>query len=135
MGISHGVRKSTNQKVISIIGDGTFFHGGVSGLINAVYNKSNFLIIVLDNRITAMTGHQPNPGMGKTAMGEDSEEVKIEDIAKASGVKNIKVLDPINSEEFEQAVKDFLPMENVSMIVCRRVCALLDKRQKGGSGE
>jgi len=132
MGISHGVKKATNQKVISLIGDGTFFHAGIPGLINAVYNKSNPLIIVLDNRITAMTGHQTNPGVGKTGMGEVTEELKVADIAKACGVKHIKVLDQGNMKEFEETVKDFLEKDEVSLIVCRRICALLAQRQKNG---
>lgn len=130
MGISHGVSKSSGQKIISIIGDGTFFHSGIHGLINAVYNKSNPLIIVLDNRITAMTGHQQNPGMGKTATGDTVEELKIEQIAQACGVKNIKVLDPINMQDFESTIKDFLQKDEVSVIVCRRICALLERRMK-----
>ena len=133
MGISHGVSKSTNQKVVSIIGDGTFFHAGIPGMVNAVYNKSNPLIIVLDNRITAMTGHQQNPGMGKTLMGGDVEMVKIEEVAKACGVKHIKVLDPQNMKEFEDAIKEFLQKDEVSVIVCRLVCALLKRRLKNNS--
>lgn len=129
MGISHGVSKSSGQKIISIIGDGTFFHAGIPGLINAVYNKSNPLIVVLDNRITAMTGHQQNPGMGKTAMGDDVEELKIEEIARACGVKHIKVLDPINMQELENTIKEFLQKNEVSLIVCRRICALIAKKQ------
>ncbi|MEK7658416.1 MAG: thiamine pyrophosphate-dependent enzyme [Patescibacteria group bacterium] len=129
LGISHGVKKSTNQKVISIMGDGTFFHAGIPALINTTYNKSNPLIIITDNRITAMTGHQQNPGMGKTAMTEDAEELKIEEIARACGVKHIKVLDPINVKEFEDTVKEFLEKDEVSIIICKRICALLEKRQ------
>ncbi|MFH1968116.1 MAG: thiamine pyrophosphate-dependent enzyme, partial [bacterium] len=144
MGISHGVAKSLEKKaegpeprrrVISIIGDGTFFHAGIPGLINAVYNKSNPLIVVLDNRITAMTGHQQNPGMGKTLMGEDVEEIKIEEITKACGVKHIKVLDPINMKELEGAIKEFLQKDEVSVIICRRICALLERRQKREHGK
>ncbi len=130
LGISHGVKKSTNQKVISLIGDGTFFHSGIAGMINAVYNKSNPLIILLDNRITAMTGHQTNPGVGKTNMGEETVMLLPEEIAKACGVKNIKVLDPINVKELENSIKEFLNKEEVSLIVCRRICALLEKRQQ-----
>lgn len=130
LGISHGVKKSTDQKVISLMGDGTFFHGGIPALVNAVYNKSNPLVIILDNRITAMTGHQQNPGMGKTGAGEDTEELKIEEIVKACGVKNIKVLDPANSKELEDTVKEFLQKSEVSVIICRRICALLERRQK-----
>jgi len=130
MGISHGVSKSSKQKIISIIGDGTFFHAGIPGLINVVYNKSNPLIVVLDNRTTAMTGHQQNPGMGKTLMGENAEELEISEIAKSCGVKHIKVLDPINIKELEGAVKEFLQKDEVSIIVCKRICALLERRQK-----
>jgi len=138
LGISHGVSKSlrsnsgqaTSQKVISIMGDGTFFHSGIAPLINAVYNKSNPLVVIVDNRITAMTGHQPNPGMGKTLMGETTEELQIEDIVKACKVKNVKVLDPINMQEFESTVKDFLTKDEVSVIICKRICALLERRQK-----
>lgn len=130
LGISHGVSKSSGQKVISIIGDATFFHSGIPALVNAVYNKSNPLVVVLDNRITAMTGQQPNPGMGKTLMGESTEELKIEEIAKACGVKNIKVLDPINIQELESTVKKFLAKEEISLIICKRICALLAKSQK-----
>ena len=129
LGISHGIKKSTNQKVISIMGDGTFFHSGMASLVNSVYNGSNPLLVILDNRITAMTGHQPNPGMGKTLMGDTTEELRIEEIAKACGVKNIKVLDPINMQELEGTVKEYLAKDEPSLIVCKRVCALLAKRQ------
>lgn len=134
MGISHGVSKSTRQKVISIIGDGTFFHAGIPGLINAVYNKSNPLIIVLDNRITAMTGHQQNPGMGKTLTGEDVDEIEIADVASSCGVKNIKVLDPLNMKELESTLKEFLQKDEVSLIICKRICALLESRLKRNPG-
>jgi indolepyruvate ferredoxin oxidoreductase alpha subunit len=132
IGIGHGIKKSTDQKVIAVMGDGTFFHSGIAGLINAVYNKSNPLMIVLDNRITAMTGHQTNPGMGKTLMGEDTQELSIEEIVKSCGVKNVKVLDPANMQEFENTVKEFLDKDEISLIVCKKICALLAKRQKNG---
>lgn len=130
LGISHGVKKSTNQKVIAILGDGTFFHAGISGLINTIYNKSNPLIIVCDNRITAMTGHQQNPGTGKNLMGQDVVEIKIEEVVRACGVKNVKTLDPINREELENTIKEFLEKEDVSVIICKRICAILARRQK-----
>jgi indolepyruvate ferredoxin oxidoreductase alpha subunit len=137
IGIAHGISKaegpegvpSGSRRVISFMGDGTFFHSGIAGLVNAVYNKSNPLMIVMDNRITAMTGHQPNPGMGINLMGEPAPELQIADIAKACGVKNIKVLDPINQKEFENTIKEFLNKDEISLIVCKRVCALLAKRQ------
>ena len=130
IGIAHGVSKSTKQKTVAMMGDGTFFHSGIAGMVNAVYNQSNPLMVVLDNRITAMTGHQVNPGMGKTLMGENTKELSIEEIAKACGVKNIKVLDPINIKDFEEVIKEFLQKDEISLIVCKRICKLLENRQK-----
>jgi len=129
LGISHGVSKATGQKVTTLMGDGTFFAAGIPALINTVYNKSNPLLIVLDNRITAMTGHQVNPGMGKDLMGEPAEELQIADIAKACGVKNIKVLNPSNIQELDATIKEFLEKDTVSVIVCKLICALLARRQ------
>ena len=130
IGIAHGVKKSSNQKVISIMGDGTFFHSGISGLINASYNKSNPLMIILDNRITAMTGHQQNPGMGKDGMLELAPELDIETIVKSLGVKNVKTLDGTNAKELEETIKEFQEKEEVSVIIFKRICALLERRQK-----
>jgi len=135
LGLAHGIKKNTKQKVISIMGDGTFFHSGMAGLVNAVYNKSNPLVVVLDNRITAMTGHQVNPGMGKTLMGEGTEELRIEKIAEAFGVKHIKVLDPKNMQELENTVKEFLDKDEISLIICKRICALLARRQDSDKHE
>src|SRR3989338_1275306 len=133
IGIAHGITKTTKQKVIAFIGDGTFFHAGIPALINAVYNKSNPLIIVFDNRITAMTGLQPNPGMGKTGMGEDTVEIKIEEVARACGVKHLKVIDYAeNPREMTATIKEFLAKDEVSMIVARHPCWLLEKRSASG---
>ncbi len=121
IGIGHGIKKaSPNQKLISFIGDGTFFHAGFPAILNSVYNKSNQLVIILDNRITAMTGHQPNPG----------SEIKIEDILKAIKIKNIAVID--QEEQYNQLVKTikrFLDKKELSVIIARRVCGLLAKKQ------
>lgn len=130
IGVSHGISKSTSQKVIAFIGDSTFFHAGIPALINTVYNKSNPLIIVLDNRITAMTGHQPNPGMGKTGMGENVEEIKIEEIVRACGVKHVKVLDPINFQEFQETVKEYLNKDETAVIIVKRICAYYARKIK-----
>jgi len=121
-GIAHGIKKATKQKLISFVGDSSFFHAGIPALINAVYNKSNPLIIILDNRATAMTGHQPHPGVGKTGMGEKVKEIKIEDIVRACGVKNLKVIDPGNQKEMVDTIKEFLKKNEVSVIVARRPC-------------
>ncbi len=138
-GISHGIRKAgletgSEQKVISFIGDSTFFHAGIPALIDMVVNKSNVLVIVMDNRITAMTGHQPHAGTGITGMGDPTVHVKIEDIAKACGVKNVKVVDPYNIKEMESTVKEFLKNDTVSVIVSKRRCYLLDYKDKTRKG-
>lgn len=122
VGIAHGIKKSTKQKLITFVGDSSFFHASIPALINAVFNKSSPLIIILDNRTTAMTGHQPNPGVGKTGMGDTAPEIKIEDIVRACGVKNLKVVDQQNVKEFEETVKDFLEKEEVSVIIARHPC-------------
>ena len=122
IGIAHGIKKSTNQKLITFIGDSTFFHSGIPALINTVFNRSNPLIIVLDNQTTAMTGLQPHPGAPSTPNG-----IKIEDIIKACGVKNWKVIDPINQKEFVQVVKNFLNKKEVSVIIARRPCIWIKK--------
>ncbi len=122
IGIGHGIKKASGnkQKLIAFIGDSTFFHAGMPAIANAVYNKSNPLIIVMDNRITAMTGHQPNP----------SQDIAIENVVKGLGVKHIKVIDPKNIDELRATIKDFLNKDEVSVIVAKRICALLEKRLK-----
>ena len=130
IGIAHGIKKAGNQKLISFIGDSTFFHSGIPSLINTVFNKSNPLIILLDNQTTAMTGHQTNPGLGKTGMGEEAPIISLENIITACGVKNLKVVDPINMAEMEQTIKEFIVKDEVSVIIARRTCWLLSQRAK-----
>jgi indolepyruvate ferredoxin oxidoreductase alpha subunit len=124
-GVAHGISKMTKQKVICFVGDSSFFHAGIPALINTVFNQSNPLIIILENRTTAMTGHQPHPGVG------DGKAINIEDIVKACGIKNVKVIDQVeNQKEFEETLKEFLEKEEVSVIVARHICALLEKKKK-----
>ncbi len=122
IGIAHGIKKATGQKLITFIGDSTFFHAGIPALINTVFNKSNPLIIVMNNQTTAMTGHQPHPGAPAKPDG-----IKIENIVKACGVKNLKVIDPIKQKEFINTVKKFLNKKEVSVIIARRPCIQIKK--------
>jgi len=117
VGIAHGIKKATGQKLITFIGDSTFFHAGIPALINTIYNKSNPLIIILDNQTTAMTGHQPHPGAPPIPDG-----IKIENIVRGCGVKNLKIIDPINQKEFISTIKEFLNKKEVSIIIARRPC-------------
>jgi indolepyruvate ferredoxin oxidoreductase alpha subunit len=123
--VAHGISKMTKQKIICFVGDSSFFHAGIPALINTVFNQSNPLIIIMHNRTTAMTGHQPHPGVG------DGKAINIEDIVKACGIKNVKVIDQVeNQKEFEEALKEFLEKDEVSVIIARHICALLEKKKK-----
>lgn len=133
-GIVHGIKKVSNQKAIVFLGDSTFFHAGLPGLVNIVYNKSNPLIIILDNRITAMTGHQPNPSMGITGMGEPTKEIAIEDAVKGLGIKNVKVVDPYNIKEMIETIREFLNKDEPAVIVAKRECRLLTLRNMRKKG-
>ncbi|MFH1229518.1 MAG: indolepyruvate ferredoxin oxidoreductase subunit alpha [Candidatus Aenigmatarchaeota archaeon] len=133
-GVAHGIKKTTDQKTIAFLGDSTFFHSGIPPLINAVYNKSNQLVIILDNRITAMTGHQPNPGMGLTAMGESTKAIDIEGIVRSLGVESVKVVDPFNLSEMISTIKEFLNADKLSVIIAKRECQLVAARRKKEQG-
>jgi indolepyruvate ferredoxin oxidoreductase alpha subunit len=126
IGIAHGIKKATNpgggQKLITFIGDSSFFHSGVPALVNAVYNKSNPLVIILNNETTAMTGHQPHPVSAGSTSG-----IKIENVVRALGVNFVKTLDPVNQEEFAQTVKEFLTKDEVSVIISAHPCKFVNK--------
>jgi len=134
VGVSHGIKKATNQKVISFIGDSTFFHAGMPGLINTVFNKSNPLIIILDNRYTAMTGHQPHPGTGYTGMREETKPLDIEKVVRGFGIKNVETIDPFDVEKMKVTIKKFLDSKEVSVIVAKRECQLMAVRRMKKEG-
>ena len=123
IGIAHGIKKvNPRQKLISFVGDASLFHSGIPALINAVHNKSNPLIIIMDNKTTAMTGQQPHPGVEKTGMGEKTYKIKIEDVCRVFGVKNLKIIDPINQQKFIETIRNFLELNETSVIIARRPC-------------
>ena len=113
------------SKSVCVIGDSTFIHSGVTGLIDIAYNKGISTVIILDNSITGMTGHQQNPTTGKTLKGDIVEKVSIEKICEAAGVKRIRVVDPFDMKETERVIKEELAAEEPSVIITRRPCALL----------
>ena len=129
IGLANGFAHTLEKQVpIAIIGDSTFFHSGVTGLINAVYNKSPQLIIVLDNRVTAMTGEQPNPGSGINALGEPAPTVKVEEIAKAVGIEYVDVFDPFEIKDgtnaMYKALKYVVENRKPAIVIAKRACAL-----------
>ena len=113
------------DKAVAVIGDSTFIHSGITGLINIAYNATNSTVIVLDNSITGMTGHQNNPANGFNIKGDPASAVSIEQLAKAVGIDRVRVVDPNDLNETEKAVREELAAKEPSLIITRRPCALL----------
>ncbi|WP_236993895.1 indolepyruvate ferredoxin oxidoreductase subunit alpha [Methanomassiliicoccus luminyensis] len=130
VGAANGFSEVTDQKVVGFIGDSTFFHGGIPGLINAVYNKHKFLLVILDNRTTAMTGHQPNPGTGRDYGGIESPPLPIEPLVRACGIQYVKTVDPYDLRTTTEAMKEALAFDGPSVVIAERACPLAMK--KGG---
>ncbi len=114
-----------NKKLVSVIGDSTFIHSGITGLIDIVYNKGANTVIILDNSITGMTGHQDNPTTGKTIRGEATKQVDLEALCHAVGVDHVVVCDPFDVKRFEQVVREEVERDEPSVIIAQRPCALL----------
>ena len=130
--LAHGIEKAgVDKPVVGIVGDSTFFHSGMTGLSNIVYNKSKATIIVLDNRITAMTGHQDNPGTGTTLMEEPTYAASIEEIGKALGIKNIVVLDPFDQAKVSETLKTAMASDEAWLIISRSPCLLKVRKPQG----
>lgn len=117
--------KDSEKKTVCVIGDSTFMHSGITGLVNIAYNSTNSTVIILDNSITGMTGHQQNPTTGYTIKGEPASAVNLEELCHAIGIKRVRVVDPYNLSECEAAVKEELAVEEPSVIISRRPCVLL----------
>ncbi len=133
---AHGMAKARgkefNKKLVSVIGDSTFMHSGITGLSDIVYNKGANTVIILDNSITGMTGHQDNPTTGYTIKGEETKQVNLIMLAKALGVEHVVVADPFDVKEFERVVKEETEREEPSVIIAQRPCALLKRVKYSG---
>ncbi|MBR6873385.1 MAG: indolepyruvate ferredoxin oxidoreductase subunit alpha [Ruminococcus sp.] len=125
----HGFNKArgaeSEKKSVAVIGDSTFMHSGMTGLVNIAYNASNTTVIILDNSITGMTGHQQNPTTGKNLKGDPAAAVNLEELCRAIGIKSVRVVDPYHMAETEAVIKEELAKEEPSVIISRRPCALL----------
>lgn len=124
----HGWNKAlpeNEKKSVCVIGDSTFMHSGMTGLATIAYNQSNSTVIVLDNSITGMTGHQQNPTTGKNLYGDPAGKVNLEALAKAMGINRVAVIDPYDLAACEKVLKEELAAEEPSLIISRRPCALL----------
>lgn len=129
IGMAHGMEKARGREfarsTVAVIGDSTFVHSGITGLIDIVYNKGTSTVIVLDNSITGMTGHQHNPTSGYTIKGEPTKQVDLVKLAHAIGIERVRVADPYDIKEFEKIVKEEVAADEPSLIIAQRPCALL----------
>ena len=129
IGMTHGFTKMLGAeaagRTVAVIGDSTFMHSGITGVVNLAYNKSIATVLVLDNAITGMTGHQQNPTTGLTLQNEPTYPIRIEDICRAAGIQRVRVVDPQDMAATEAALKEELAAEAPSVIIVRRPCALL----------
>ena len=125
----HGFNKALGEqsqgKTVAVIGDSTFMHSGMTGLANIAYNQSNSTVIILDNSITGMTGHQQNPTTGYNIKGDPAGKIDLEALCRAMGFNRVRVVDPYDLKACDQAVKEELSADEPSVIISRRPCALL----------
>lgn len=125
----HGFNKAgdpeTEGKTVCVIGDSTFMHSGMTGLVNISYNASNSTVIILDNSITGMTGHQQNPTTGYNIKGDPAAKVNLEELCRAIGIQRVRVVDPYDLQACETALKEELAAKEPSVIISRRPCMLL----------
>ena len=128
--MAHGFEMATGNctDVVAVLGDSTFFHSGITGLVNMYYNGSKGTVIILDNRITGMTGHQQNPASGKNAMGEEAPAIDIRTLCQAIGIKNVVEVDPLDIKAVEKAVKEETAREELSVIITKRPCVMIVKQ-------
>lgn len=124
-GFNKALGEESEQKTVAVIGDSTFMHSGMTGLANIAYNQSNSTVIILDNSITGMTGHQQNPLTGYNIKGDPAGKINLEALCQAMGFTRIRVVDPYNLAECESVIKEELAAKEPSVIISRRPCALL----------
>ena len=125
----HGFSKSQNgamdNKTVAVIGDSTFMHSGITGLVNIAYNESNATVIIVDNSITGMTGHQQNPTTGFNLKGDPCAKIDLETLCHAVGIKRVRVIDPYDLKQCDEVIKEELSVNEPSVVISRRPCALL----------
>ncbi|HBU12781.1 MAG TPA: indolepyruvate ferredoxin oxidoreductase subunit alpha [Clostridiales bacterium] len=131
LGMAHGMEKARGKefakKLVSVIGDSTFLHSGITPLINMVYNGATSTVLILDNSTTGMTGHQDHAATGKTAKGEPAPSVDLEKLVYSTGVKHVAIVDPFNLKELKRVLVEETARGELSVVITRRACALIDK--------
>jgi indolepyruvate ferredoxin oxidoreductase alpha subunit len=131
IGVAHGaVKGGSPEHHVAVIGDSTFFHTGIPALINVVYNQSAVTTIILDNRITGMTGHQENPGTGRTLLGNETVKIELEPLVRALGVKHVQSIAGYDVKGIEKVLKEFVKLDMPSVLIIVEPCALLPDARK-----
>jgi len=126
-GFAAGLAQFNDEPILATIGDSTFYHTGIPGLLNAIYNDADTTVVVLDNRTTAMTGQQPNPSTGWNAVEEETEPMPIEDIARAAGAPFVEVVNPYQSDSIEETIEEAVATQGTSVVVARAPCVLFNQ--------
>ena len=124
-GFNKALGKESEGKTVAVIGDSTFMHSGMTGLANIAYNQSNSTVIILDNSITGMTGHQQNPTTGYNIKGDPAGKIDLEALCRAMGFERVRIVDPYDLKECDTVIKEELAVDAPSVIISRRPCALL----------
>ncbi len=135
MGVAAGMQYAAKEKVIAMIGDSTFYHAGLPGLVNAIHHNDDFTLIVLDNEVTAMTGQQPHPGSDHNAGNQPAKRLILEDVIRGFGVTDITIVDPYQVKAAVGPMKEALARKGPNVIISRRACALYADRNKRRRGE
>ncbi|MCU0293869.1 MAG: indolepyruvate ferredoxin oxidoreductase subunit alpha [Thermoanaerobaculaceae bacterium] len=131
IGVAHGAAKAgIGERMVAVIGDSTFYHTGLNALANVAYNNANVLTIILDNRTTAMTGHQPNPGTGVTLQKSPSDQIELEPLVRALGIKHAVTIDAYDVEEVERVYTELMSHNEPAVLIARRPCILLPEIRK-----
>jgi len=135
MGVAAGLQYAAQEKVVAMIGDSTFWHAGLPGMVNAIHHNDDLTLIILDNEVTAMTGQQPDPGRDYNAGGQPAKPLILEDVIKAMGVSDITIVDPYQVKAAVGPIKEALARKGPNVIISRRACALYADRNKRKRGE
>lgn len=131
IGVAHGADKAGSpERNIAVLGDSTFFHTGMPALLNVAYNNGKTVTVVLDNRVTAMTGHQDNPGTGRTLQGQETKEIQFEPLLRALGMDHVETVNAFDLREVERALREAVKRDTASALVVRGECALLPEARK-----
>ena len=127
VGAAGGFSKNTDQKVFAFLGDSTFFHSGLPALVSGVYNQHDFVYVIMDNRTTAMTGHQPHPGTGRTGMGDPAPMLSIEELARGAGVKFVETVDPFDIDKTTEVFKRAIEHPGIAVVIPKHACVLIEE--------